>query len=54
MNFIILILIPIAVGLYAQMRVKSAYSKNAQIQSRGRITGREAAEAVMRLSLIHI
>ena len=53
MNFIILILIPIAVGLYAQMRVKSAYSKNAQIQSRGRITGREAAEAVMRSAGIH-
>lgn len=34
-------------ALYAQMRVSSAYSKNAQIDSRRRITGREAAEAVM-------
>ncbi len=34
-------------GLYAQMKVSSAYNKNAQIPSRGRITGREAAEAVM-------
>jgi uncharacterized protein len=34
-------------ALYAQFRVSSAYSKNAQIASRGRITGREAAEAVM-------
>lgn len=48
MNFLLLIVIPIAVGLYAQMRIKSAYSKNIQRQSRGRITGREAANAVMR------
>jgi Zn-dependent membrane protease YugP len=34
-------------ALYAQIRVSSAYAKNAQIPSRGRITGREAAEAVM-------
>jgi uncharacterized protein len=34
-------------ALYAQFRVSSAYSKNAQIPSRGGITGREAAEAVM-------
>lgn len=34
-------------GLYAQFRVHSAYSKNIQIPSRGRITGREAAAAVM-------
>jgi Zn-dependent membrane protease YugP len=53
MNFILLIIIPIAVGLYAQMRIKSAYQKNARIQSRGRITGREAAEAVMRSAGIH-
>ncbi len=34
-------------AFYAQIRVSSAYRKNAQIPSRGRITGREAAEAVM-------
>ncbi len=34
-------------ALYAQMRVSSAYGKNSQIGSRGRITGREAAAAVM-------
>ncbi len=48
MNFLVLIVIPIVVGLYAQIRIKSAYSKNIQRQSRGHITGREAAEAVMR------
>ncbi|HWA08294.1 MAG TPA: zinc metallopeptidase [Opitutaceae bacterium] len=35
-------------SLYAQFRVSSAYHKNSQIASRGGITGREAAEAVMR------
>lgn len=34
-------------ALIAQLRVSSAYAKNAQIPSRGRITGREAAAAVM-------
>ena len=47
MNFLILIIIPIVVGLYAQMRIKSAYNRNLKRQSRGRITGREAAMAVM-------
>ena len=47
MNFLILILIPLIVGLWAQMKVKSAYGKYVQVPSRGRITGREAARAVM-------
>jgi Zn-dependent membrane protease YugP len=34
-------------SIYAQMRVSSAYSKNAKIPSRGGISGREAAAAVM-------
>lgn len=34
-------------SIYAQIRVSSAYAKNLQIQSRGRITGRDAAAAVM-------
>ena len=45
--WIILIIIPMLFGFYAQMRVRSAYGKNVEIESRGRITGREAAEAVM-------
>jgi len=45
--WIILILVPLIFGLYAQYRVWSAYSKNSQIASRGGITGREAARAVM-------
>jgi uncharacterized protein len=47
MLWVLLILVPLLLGFYAQMRVSSAYSKNSQIGSRGRITGREAAEAVM-------
>ena len=45
--FLPLFLLVMVFALYAQIRVSSAYSKNAQIPSRGRITGREAAEAVM-------
>jgi hypothetical protein len=46
--WIILIIVPMLFGFYAQMRVHSAYNKNVEIPSRGGITGREAAEAVMR------
>lgn len=49
----ILIIVPMLFGLYAQMRVMSAYNKNVQIGSRGRITGREAAAAVMESAGIH-
>jgi uncharacterized protein len=45
--WITLIAIPMLFGLYAQFRVTSAYNKNVRLPSRGRITGREAAAAVM-------
>lgn len=51
--FIIFIGIPMLIGIWAQMKVKSAYGKNVQIRSRGRITGREAAQAVMESAGIH-
>ncbi len=50
---ILLVGVPMLFGLYAQIRVSSAYNKNAQIPSRGRITGREAAAAVMESAGIH-
>ena len=50
---IALIAVPMLFGLYAQMRVSSAYNKNIQIPSRGNITGREAAAAVMESAGIH-
>jgi uncharacterized protein len=53
MLYIILIGVPMLFGLYAQMRVMSAYNKNVRIGSRGRISGREAAEAVMTSAGIH-
>lgn len=46
--WIVLIIIPMLFGLYAQMKIHSAYGKNSQVASRGGITGREAAEAVIR------
>ena len=45
--FLILFVLVFVFALYAQIRVSSAYSKNAKILSRGQITGREAAQAVM-------
>jgi Zn-dependent membrane protease YugP len=44
---LVLLLLSFVFALYAQTRISSAYNKNAQIPSRGGITGREAAEAVM-------
>lgn len=47
-TYIFLLIIPtIILGIYAQMRVSSAYGRNSKIPSRGRITGKETAEAVM-------
>jgi Zn-dependent membrane protease YugP len=51
--WLILIAVPMLFGLYAQFRVSSAYKKNVRIPSRGRITGREAAAAVMESAGIH-
>lgn len=51
--WIVLIIVPMLFGLYAQSRIHSAYNKNVRIPSRGRISGREAAEAIMRSAGIH-
>lgn len=48
MEFLILIVVPIIVGLWAQARVSGAYSRYSQIRSASGITGRDAAAAVMR------
>lgn len=45
--WIILIIIPMLFGLYAQLKIRSAYAKNLEIPSRGQIRGVEAAQAVM-------
>ncbi len=46
--WLLLIVVPMIFGFYAQMKIRSAYARNVQILSRGGLTGREAAEAVMR------
>ena len=46
--FLILIVPTIILGIWAQMHVTSIYKKWSQVASRGRITGAEAASAVMR------
>ena len=51
--FGLLFILVFGFALYAQFRVSSAYNKNAQIPSRGGLTGREAAEAVMLAAGIH-
>jgi Zn-dependent membrane protease YugP len=51
--FLILFVLVFIFSLYAQIRVSSAYGKNSQILSRGGLTGREAAEAVMSQAGIH-
>jgi len=42
-----LLILVFVFSIYAQMRVSSAYAKNSKVPSRGGITGREAAAAVM-------
>ena len=53
MTFLVLIIVPIIVGLWAQVKVKSAYGKYVKVPSRGRINGFEAAQAVMASAGIH-
>ena len=48
MNFLIFIIIPIIIGMWAQSKVASTYKKYSQVPSRGHVTGREAADYVMR------
>jgi Zn-dependent membrane protease YugP len=45
--FMILLVLVMILSLYAQVRVSSTYGHYAQVGSRGGITGREAAAAVM-------
>ncbi|MBQ6534597.1 MAG: zinc metallopeptidase [Opitutales bacterium] len=48
MEFLVLILVPIVIGMYAQAKVSSAYEKYSRLASRSGATGRDAAEAVLR------
>ena len=53
MDFLFLIIIPMLLGLWAQMKVKSTYKRYSQVASRGNVTGREAAAAVMQAAGIN-
>lgn len=46
--FLLLVVPTFLLALWAQAKVSSAYNKYVQVPSRGRITGAEAAEAVLR------
>lgn len=48
MLFLLLIIIPIALGIWAQMHVRAAYEEYSKIQTKQRIRGCDAAFAVMR------
>jgi Zn-dependent membrane protease YugP len=47
MEFLVLIILPMLLGLWAQFKVGSTYNRYVQVGSRGRITGAEAARFVM-------
>ena len=47
MEFLVLILVPIIIGMYAQTKVSSAYEKYSRVATRSGATGRDAAAAVM-------
>ena len=53
MDFLFLIIIPLLIGAWAQFKVKSVYGTFSSVASRNRITGREAAKAVMLSAGIH-
>lgn len=48
MNYIFLIIIPLIFGIWAQARISGTYKKYSQVNSHNGMTGREAADYVMR------
>ena len=51
--YAVCILIPLMLGIWAQMQVSSKYNRWSRVPSRGQITGAEAAQAVMEQAGIH-
>ena len=51
--YLTLIIIPAVLGMWAQLRVTSVYGKWKKVGSLGKITGSEAASAIMRKAGIH-
>lgn len=53
MSYLIWIIIPLILGIWAQIRVSSTYKKWSEVNSKKGITGREVAQAVMEAAGIH-
>ena len=53
MLYLSLIIIPLILGIWSQSKVTSTYRKWSRVASRGRLTGRETASAIMRAAGIH-
>ena len=51
--YLLLIIFPVIIGVWAQFQVQTKYSQWSKIASRGRITGVEAAQAVLEQAGIH-
>jgi len=49
-NWLILTILPLALGIYAQMKVKSTFSKYSQVRPANGMSGAQAAAAVMQSS----
>lgn len=52
-RYLLYILFPLILGIWAQIKVSSKYEKWSRVKSKGRITGAEAAAAVMEQAGIH-
>src|SRR6516164_11300890 len=52
-NWLLYIGIPIVIGLWAQMRVKSAFGRWSKVRASGNITGAECAREVLQAAQIH-
>ncbi|MDX2109577.1 MAG: zinc metallopeptidase [Verrucomicrobiota bacterium] len=53
LNWLILIIFPMLLAMWAQFRVMSVFGQYSKVPSRGRISGRDAAEYVMRKAGIY-
>ena len=53
MLYLSLIIIPLILGIWSQSKVTSTYRKWSRVASRGRLTGRETAGAIMRAAGIN-
>lgn len=53
MSYLVWIIIPLVLGIWAQIRVSSTYKKWCEVNSKKGITGRQVAQAIMEAAGIH-